>query len=177
MDAAEIIQLIERGAERFFRGLVQEVRSNLGTTYYRRLSNAEVARRMTVVYEGLESWLKVRDAAAVRKAGEELGKLRFSESIPLGQVVLSLVLEEKYFCKYFADQNKPLDGEWPDVISEYFQRLIYSAAQGYETALAYSNRLASGNVPAEHHPHAEPPQPSQDDLEVSRAGEIGEVSG
>ncbi len=177
MDAAEIIQVIEQGAERFFNGLLQEVRSNLGTTYYRRLSNEEVARRMTVVYEGLESWLTAHNEAAVHNAGEDLGKRRFNESIPLGQVVLSLVLEEKYVRKYLADQNVLLDDEWSNVISEYFQRLIYSSAQGYETALAHSNRLALGNVPVEHPPHAELPQPPQDDLAVSRAGQIGEVSG
>jgi hypothetical protein len=176
MDAVEIIQVIESGAQQFFNGLLQEVRSNLGTTYYRRLSNEELARRMTVVYKGLENWLVGPNEAAVRRAGEDLGERRFSESIPLGQVVLSLVLEEKYLRKYFADQGVPIDEEWSKVISDYFRRLIYSTAQGYETALAYSNRLAQG-TPAEQPPQPPaPPQPSND-LEISRGGDIGEVSG
>ena len=93
MDAVEIIQIIESGAQQFFNGLLQEVRANLGTTHYRRLSNEELARRMTVVYKGLENWLVKRDEAAVRNSGEDLGKRRFGESIPIGQVVLSLLLE------------------------------------------------------------------------------------
>lgn len=179
MDAFEIIQFIESGAQQFFNGLLQEVRANLGTTYYRRLSNEELARRMTVVYKGLESWLVRRDAPTVHNAGEELGKRRFSESIPLGQVVLSLLLEEKYLRKYFADQGVPLEGEWSAAISDYFRRFIYGTAQGYETALAYSNRHAQGNVPVEHHPHEEAhPQPEQQgEPEISRGGDIGEVSG
>ena len=177
MDAAEIIQVIGRGAERFFNGLLQEMRSSLGTSYFRRLSNEEVAHRMTVVYKGLESWLTAHNEAAVHNAGKDIGKRRFNDSIPLGQVVLSLVIEERYVRKYFADQNVPLDDEWSNVISEYFQKLIYSSAQGYEAALAHSNRLALGNVPVKHPQHAEQPQPSQDDLAVSRGGQIGEVSG
>ena len=176
MDAVEIIQIIERGAQQFFNGLLQEVRANLGTTYYRRLSNEELTRRMTVVYKGLENWLVKLDTAAVQSAGEDLGKRRFSESIPLGQVVLSLILEEKYLRKYFADQGVSLEGEWSDVISDYFRRFIYSTAQGYETALAYSNRLAQG-VPVEHPPQPEAQPQTQNEPEISRGGDIGEVSG
>jgi hypothetical protein len=179
MDAVEIIQIIESGAQQFFNGLLQEVRSNLGTTYYRRLSNEELTHRMTVVYKGLEYWLIGRDEDALQRSGEDLGKLRFSERIPIGQVVLSLLLEENYLRKYIADQGVSLEGEWSSVISDYFRRLIYSAAQGYETVLAHSNRLAQGSVPEEHHPHHEAqPQPQgQGDPQISRGGDIGEVSG
>ena len=177
MDAVEIIQIIERGAQQYFNGLLQEVRSNLGTTYYRRLSNEELTHRMTVVYKGLENWLVGRNEVAVQSAGEDLGRLRFSESIPIGQVVLSLLLEEKYLRKYIADQGVSLEGEWSNVISDYFRRLIYSAAQGYETALAYSNRLAQGNVPVEHPPQPEAQPQPQGDMEISRGGDVGEVSG
>lgn len=179
MDAAEIIQIIERGAQAYFNGLLQEVRANLGTTYYRRLSNEELTHRMTVVYKGLENWLVKPDEVALQNAGVELGKLRFSESIPIGQVVLSLLLEEKYLRKYFADHGAALEGEWSMAVSDYFRRLIYAAAQGYETELAHSNRMALGNVPEEHHPHhvAQPQPEAPGDMEISRAGQIGEVSG
>lgn len=182
MDAAEIIQIIERGAQAYFNGLLQEVRANLGTTYYRRLSNEELTHRMTLVYKGLENWLVKPDEAAVQRAGEGLGKLRFNESIPIGQVVLSLLLEEKYLRKYFTDQGAALEGNWSTSVSDYFRRLIYAVAQGYEAELAHSNRMALGNVPVEHHPHHEPhpvlePEESPGDVQISRAGDIGEVSG
>ena len=177
MDAVEIIQIIESGAQRFFDGLLQEVRSHLGTTYYRRLSNEELARRMTVVYKGLENWLVGPNESAVQNAGHDLGKRRFSESIPLGQVVLSLILEEKYLRKYIADQGVSLEDEWSQVISDYFRRLIYSTAQGYETALAYSNRFSQGDVPVEHPPLKEAQPQPEGGPEISRGGDIGEVSG
>jgi len=178
MDAAEVIRVIETGAQQYFGGLLNEVRSNLGTTYYRRLSNEELTRRMTVVYKGLEDWLTSRDEAAVRAAGEDLGKRRFGEAVPLGQVVLSLILEEKYLRKYFADQGVLLEGEWSGVISDYFRTLIYHTAKGYEDALAYSNRLAQGGAaPTDESQQPGTQPPKEGEFEVSRGGEIGEVSG
>ena len=177
MDAAQIIEIMETGTRQYFNGLIQEVRSNLGTTHYRRLSNEELARRMAAVYRNLANWLTTREAAAVRSAGEDLGKRRFEEGIPLGQVVLSLILEEKYLRKYFADQGVPLEEEWSQMVSEYFQKMTYHTGQGYEVALAQSNRFAQG-APAAGEPQErkEPPQPDGD-LEISRGGEIGEVAG
>jgi hypothetical protein len=177
MDAADVIRIIETGAQQYFGGLLHEVRTNLGTTYYRRLSNEELTRRMTVVYKGLENWLTGRDESAVRSAGEDLGKRRFNESVPLGQVVLSLLLEEKYLGRYFSEKGVSL-GEWSDVISDYFQKLIYHTGRGYEAALAYSNRLAQGGTPpADESQQAGTQPPKEGEVEVSRGGEIGEVSG
>src|SRR3990167_10154974 len=105
MTAAEMIQIIEKGSAQYFSGLVQEVRSNLGTNHYRRLSEEELSRRITAVYLNLEHWIATRDEAAVRVAGETLGKRRFEEGIPLGQVVLALVLEENYLRKYLGNQG------------------------------------------------------------------------
>ncbi|MBF8305307.1 MAG: hypothetical protein HW398_495 [Acidobacteria bacterium] len=177
MDPAQIIQIMETGARQYFNGLIQEVRSNLGTTHYRRLSNEELARRMTAIYRNLANWLNTRDQSAVRAAGEGLGKSRFEEGIPLGQVVLSLILEEKYLRKYFADQGESLEEEWSQTVSEYFQKMTYYTAQGYEVALAQSNRFAQG-APAtgESQERTAPPQ-SDGDPQISRGGEIGEVAG
>jgi len=177
MDAAEIIQLMETGARQYFNGLIQEVRSNLGTTHYRKLSNDELARRMTAIYRNLAHWLNTRDPSAVRAAGEGLGKNRFEEGIPLGQVVLSLILEEKYLRKYFADQGVPLEGEWSQIVSEYFQKMIYYTGQGYEVALAQSNRFAQGVPAASEPPERQEPPQTENNQQISRGGEIGEVAG
>ena len=177
MDAAQIIEIMETGARQYFNGLIQEVRSNLGTTHYRKLSNNELARRMTAIYRNLANWLTTRDQAVVRSAGENLGKSRFEESIPLGQVVLSLILEEKYLRKYFADQGLPLEAEWGPVVSEYFQKMTYYTAQGYEVALAQSNRFAQGAPAAGEPPERKEPLKSDGDPQISRGGEIGEVAG
>ena len=178
MTAAEVIQIIESGAQQYFHGLIQEMRSNLGTSHYRRLSNEELSRRATVVYRNLERWIAGPDSSVVRSEGEELGKRRFEEGIPLGQVVLALILEENYLRKYLSDQGVPSEGEWADTISEFFQKMIYNTARGYEVALAQSNRLAQGAVtPAGKPPAREQvPQP-EDDMEISRGGAIGEVAG
>ena len=185
MNATEIIRIIEKGSEQYFSGLVEEVRSNLGTSHYRRLSNDELARRITAVYLNLEHWIATRDEAVVQSTGVDLGKRRFEEGIPLGQVVLALVLEENYLRKYLSNQGVPPEGEWGQTITEFFQKTMYSTAHGYEVALAHSNRLAQrAAVPAKP-PAAAPPKPvsrtedakAEGDVQISRGGQIGEFAG
>ena len=184
MTAAEMIQIIEKGSAQYFTGLIQEVRSNLGTNHYRRLSEEELSRRITAVYLNLEHWIATRDEAAVRVAGETLGKRRFEEGIPLGQVVLALVLEENYLRKYLSNQGVSPEGEWGQTITDFFQKMIYHTGHSYEVALAHSNRLAqratvaapSPSAPAKPVPRTEAPE-EEGDVQISRGGQIGESAG
>jgi len=185
MNAAEVIQIIEKGSAQYFSGLIQEVRSNLGTSHYRRLSDDELSRRITAVYLNLEHWIATRDDAAVRSTGGDLGKRRFDEGIPLGQVMLALVLEENYLRKYLSNQGVSPEGEWGHTITEFFQQMMYATAHGYEVALAHSNRLAQrAAVPAKP-PATVPPKPAsrtedsqaEGDVQISRGGQIGEFAG
>jgi len=99
----------------------------------------------------------------------------------LGQVVLALILEENYLRRYLGNQGVAAEGEWARVITEFFQKMIYSTARGYEVALAHSNRLAqrAGGPPG---PGGKPPAPepvpqAEGDIEISRGGQVGEVAG
>ena len=185
MTAAEMIQIIEKGSAQYFSGLIQEVRSNLGTNHYRRLSEDELARRITAVYLNLEHWIATRDDVAVRSTGEDLGKRRFDEGMPLGQVVLALVLEENYLRKYLSNQGVSPEGEWGQTITEFFQKMMYTTAHGYEVALARSNRLAQRATVAPTPPPVAPAKPlsrtdapeAEGDVQISRGGQIGEVAG
>ena len=185
MTAAEMIQIIEKGSAQYFTGLIQEVRSNLGTNHYRRLSEEELSRRITAVYLNLEHWIATRDEAAVRVAGETLGKLRFDEGIPLGQVMLALVLEENYLRKYLSNQGVLPEGEWGQTITEFFQKMMYTTAHGYEVALAHSNRLAQRAPVAPTPPQVAAAKPvsrteapkEEGDVQISRGGQIGEFAG
>ncbi|OFW34808.1 MAG: hypothetical protein A3J28_13245 [Acidobacteria bacterium RIFCSPLOWO2_12_FULL_60_22] len=183
MKAADIIQIIEKELPQYFSGLIQEVRTNLGTSHYRRLSDEELSRRIVAVYHHLEEWIAGREDSAIRIAGEDLGKRRFDEGVPLGQVVLALVLEEKYLSQFLSNAGVSLEGEWAQVIVEYFQKMIYHTARGYETALAQSNRLAQrATVPLKAPEPAKLPSRTkadkpESDMEISRGGEIGEVGG
>lgn len=185
MNAAELIRVMEQEAQPLVESLVGELRANLGTSHYRRLNEAAVFQRVHAVYQALALWLSSRDDAVLRSVGEELGKRRFEESTPLGQVVLALILTEGHLWKYLGSRAAQPEEEIRSVVTEFFQKMVYSAARGYEVALAISNRLAqrAGEVSKAPEPAAgkAPGQPAvpegEGEATISRGGQVGEFGG
>ena len=181
MKAQELIQFIEKEAHPLVNELMAELRTNLGTSHYRRLKDEELDRRVSTVYLHLREWLATKDELAIQKAGEELGQRRFAEGIPLGQVVMALILEEKRLVDFLRNSGVQADEALWHAITEFYQKTIYHTALGYEAALAKSNRLARRAVvsPAEAEPAAAKPEVGKEepDLEISRGGQVGEFGG
>lgn len=181
MNSADLIRTIEQDPRRLIGGMIGELRSNLGTSHYRRLSDEELFQRGYAVYHHLTEWLAFQDEAPVQTAGEDLGRRRFAEGIPLGQVILALILEEKRIWEFLGASLGPPDQDLRRAVQEFFQKTIYFTGHGYETALAESNRRARrAEVPAT--PAPKPPsraEPGDEEQgpEISRGGQIGEFGG
>ncbi|HEY7679357.1 MAG TPA: hypothetical protein VIC04_02485 [Terriglobia bacterium] len=180
MNRADLIRVIQQEARPLVEGLYGELRTNLGTSHYHRLSNEELFRRGQAVYQHLAEWLASRDETAIRRAGEELGRRRFAEGIPLGQVVLALILEEKHLWVYGGAGPAPEESLKLEV-AEFFGRTIYSTAHGFEEALAdsirRSGRTAVPAVPVERISQKPAPAQEKSDMQISRGGDVGELGG
>ena len=142
MNSTDVVRVIEREGRQLVGGLFGELKANLGTSYYRALGEDEFFERVYAVYQRLAQWLVSKDDAPIQSAGEESGKDRFSEGIPLGQVVLALLLTERHLWDYLNASSRQVDESLRDTIIEYFRKTVYSTARGYEAKLAESNRLA-----------------------------------
>lgn len=181
MNSADLVRVIQEEGRNLVESLFGEFRSNLGTSHYHRLSNEELFRRGYAVYQNLASWLKTQDAAAAHLAGEQLGKQRFAEGIPLGQVVLALILEEKHLWKYTINRGLEADEKLRMEVAEFFARAIYSTALGYEAALSESNRggqrTAVSSPAAGAGGSAPPSTAEQEEISPSRSGQVGEFGG
>ncbi|OFV95585.1 MAG: hypothetical protein A3H94_07450 [Acidobacteria bacterium RIFCSPLOWO2_02_FULL_60_20] len=181
MNATDLIRVIQEQAHPLVESLYGELRSNLGTSHYHRLSNEELFRRGHAVYQNLAAWLTARDAAAVHRAGVELGKKRFAEGIPLGQVVLALILEEKHLWEFTGATSSPADEKLRLEVAEFFARDIYSTALGYQESLADSNQRARRAVAPAKPPESPAPTPAateeRRDMSISRGGDVGELGG
>jgi hypothetical protein len=185
MNAAALVQEIEGKFQQLLRDMTAELKSNLGTSHYRRLSEEEVFRRASVVFEHMNQWLITRDESALRREGEALGKRRFTEGVPLGQVVLALILNEKYLWNLLGERAQQIEKDVRGAVTEFFQRHTYYTAKGYEVALAESNRLAKRAAEALPPPEAAAPKPpspkepakGESDMEISRGGQVGEFGG
>ena len=183
MNTGPLVKVIEKQPPELINALNAELQSNLGTSYYRRLSEEELLRRHSAVYAGLAQWLSSRDETALQKSGEDLGKRRFAEGIPLGQVVLTLILVEKHLWEFLDSSAEHVDPDVRRAGTEFFQKDAYFTARGYEESLAVSNRLAQ--AAPEHVSQVRAPMPppkkeaakAEPDLEISRGGQVGELGG
>jgi hypothetical protein len=176
MTAAELVRIVKEQERPMLEGLFGELRTNLGTSHYHRLSNEELFRRGAAVLSHLLEWLMDRDAAAVHRFSLELGRDRFTEGIPLGQVVLSFILGEKQIWQYTSGLGEKPEEPLRLDVAEFFARMIYSTALGYEESLAESQRKSRGTItPAG---PAAKVKPAQEDMPpMSRSGDIGEHGG
>ncbi|MBI4459833.1 MAG: hypothetical protein HY648_07220 [Acidobacteria bacterium] len=179
MNATDLMQLLQKQSPQLVSMLVPELKSNLGTSHYRRLTDVEMFQRLEMIYRDLIRWLESPNEPALRSAGEDSGKLRFAEGIPLGQTVLALVLAEKHFWRYLRSSGISLEENAESAVAEFFQKRIYHTSRGYEMALSESNRLARRAAEPEQKPAAAAPEPATEGTveQVSRGGQVGEHGG
>jgi hypothetical protein len=180
MDSASLIQIIQQDARPLVESLYAELRTNLGTSHYHRLSNEELFRRGQAVYQNLADWLASRDEAAVKSYGEDLGRRRFAENIPLGQVVLALILNENHLWDHVSSLKQPADETLRRHVADFFARTIYYTAHGYERQLAAGD-LGARTAAVLPQPAgvvaAKAPPIDTDGIEISRGGDVGELGG
>ncbi|MBI2817737.1 MAG: hypothetical protein HYX72_12440 [Acidobacteria bacterium] len=177
MNAAALAKVIQGNPCQLLDELNAELRSNLGTSHYHRLTEEELIKRHAATFQSLSEWLANRDVAVLRKNGEDLGRRRFREATPLGQVILVLILVEKHLCT-FLDGSHQVDPEARDAVTEFFQKFAYYTAKGYESELAASNtsvrRVAPGR---DEFLKKDAAKSAERDMEISRGGQVGEHGG
>jgi len=187
MDSVGVVRTIGENPLELINQLNGELKTNLGTSHYHRLSDDELIRRHSHIFRIMTQWLLSQSESELRKDGEELGDRRFHEGTPLGQVVLVLILVEKIFLKYMEASGHRLDDETRQSVEEFFQKAVYYTATGYEVALAVSNRMAK-KPSADQMPDAtatpdvragkSPARVTKEgDMEISRGGQVGEFGG
>lgn len=178
MSHAAFTQTLHQEMRLLVQSMFTELRANPGTSHYHRLSDDELLRRGQDVYQHLIDWLAGRDAALVRQAGTALGEKRFAEGIPLGQVVLAVLLEEKHLWKHPLAAQYSNDDDLHQAICEFFQQFIYWTARGFAAQLD-SGKTPPGRVippPPAQMPRKPAAQQPAGEL-VTRAGQIGEHGG
>jgi hypothetical protein len=187
MDSGGVVRTIGENPLELINRLNGELKANLGTSHYHRLSDEELIRRHSHIFRGLTQWLISQDEGELRKNGEDLGNRRFHEGTPLGQVVLVLILVERIFLEYLETSGQRIDEETRRSVEDFFQKTIYYTAKGYEVALAVSNRMTKKPA-AEQMPDATatpdvragkaPARVTKEgDMEISRGGQVGEFGG
>ena len=152
MLSGKLIHLIQSHHREIADRVIREIGRHPDLVHLRCLPEAELRDRGAVILEHLESWLVSERDEIVRKQ-EEIGKLRFQQSVPLHEVVIGLLLIKNKMLDYLEEQGNPRDSlglyaeeELEKRIGRFFDTLVVHSVRGYEAAWHHSVELAAATV-------------------------------
>jgi hypothetical protein len=144
MISTRLVAMIEDHAEPLTAGLVNDLRQHPRTSGYHRLAPLEVHNRAYDVYHNLGKWTTRGSESEIEATYSELGRRRYREGIPLSQVIFALVLTKNHLLEYvrtsgLSDSALDLyqELELLRMVSQFFDKAIYHAAQGFEQARGF----------------------------------------
>jgi hypothetical protein len=155
MLSTRLLHLIEDHWQTISSSVIQEIRSDPALRRIRALPETELREIGRTILRNLGHWLTApkRDQEIVADQYETIGRLRFSESIPLHECVRALQLVKGKTLDFACDQGfseSSIDmygaNELERRISAFFDYLIYHEVIGYESALRKSAHLPTEDI-------------------------------
>lgn len=149
---SKLVKLIEDHQEELTMRSYKELLSREETVRYRNVPEEILKERISDVYGRLVSWLnKERRSVDLKKYYVDLGKRRYTEGIPLSEVVIAFMLLKRHLWlfvmeKQFFDSTYECYQalELNNRVVLFFDRLIYFTALGYEEELAKAGHVKEG---------------------------------
>jgi len=137
----KLVRLIERHSEVLSRALAQQIRKSERTSDFRKIPPEELQLAATEVYRNLGDWLLEKTDRDIAGRFRAIGVERARTGIRLHQFIWALMLTRDHLwhflrCEAFADTVIELHGELElqESLSQFLDRAIYYAIQGYEEA-------------------------------------------
>jgi hypothetical protein len=136
----KVVELIQQNADSLTKRLMRDILGREETKSYRTLPERDLYWRVFDVYSRLDSWLsKDKEKGDIKRHYIELGKQRYHESIPLSDLVMTLLLIKRHLW-IFVMENQFFDSsfelsralELNNKVVLFFDRAIYFAVLGYE---------------------------------------------
>jgi len=195
MISQRLVRLVEQNAERLTNDLVAEVRRDPRTAAYHQMSDEDLHERALDLFRNLGRWLSSRTEFAVQTRYEAFGQRRRQEKIPFSQVLFALNTSKNMLLNFIrgaaaaeSASELPLEYDLSLSIAQFYDRAIYHAAAGYEQAARWAEAPVREpeSVPAWPAAEAAPRksvsreiavEAHDFEMEVSRAGDIGESGG
>ena len=137
--SGRLTTLVEAHADRLTRDTVNKLQSSQQTPSYRKLPYGELHFRVNEVYQNLGRWLWEKTDFVIQSWYNELGERRFTEGIPLSEVLWALTVTKQQLIDdldacTIADSAIELyrRQELDRLIGHFFDRAAYYTAVGYE---------------------------------------------
>jgi hypothetical protein len=190
MISQKLILQVQNCASKLTNDLVHTLQSSNRCPTYRTIPPDRLIDLKNDLYQNLGRWLSSRSRTAVETRYFKLGHERYMEGIPLSEVIFaqgvtkSMLLNFIDRCMLGNSEDLKLEHELVLAISEFFDEVTYWVSAGYEDAgrarLASPMPVEAARVQRNH--KLEPARAGfesagEEELAVSRGGDIGEASG
>lgn len=148
--AYRLVRLIENHSDELAQALLAKVQSSEKTTAFTRVPAAELRDRVYGIYNNLGDWLLGKTEADVEQRYRDIGTCRATQGVPFSQLVEAIVLTKDTLWEFLmkeaaADRPAEVFGELEmlQLLDQFFDRAIFFAALGYESAAAEISTAAA----------------------------------
>jgi hypothetical protein len=139
MFSYKFVRLIETHADTLAAGLEKKVMCSACTSSFRTLPSHELRQRVFEIYCHLGDWLLGKNQGDIEQRYREIGARRALQNIPLAEVIQAIVLTKENLWEFLkseamVDRTVEILGELEllQMLEQFFDRAIYSAAVGYQ---------------------------------------------
>lgn len=136
MPPTTLTALLEAQTEALTHEALQSVIMHARTPSFRAVPRGELSERIGSIYRSLGAWLGRRDDDALRAAFEDWGRTRFTQKIPISEVVYCVLLGKEQLRRQARDGGLADLHDVEASIGEFFDRALYYVVRGYEMQAA-----------------------------------------
>jgi hypothetical protein len=142
MHTYRLVRLIEAHSEQLAGSLLEKVQNSSSTRNYHKVPPDELKQRVYDIYQHLGEWLLGKRDVDIDRRYRAIGARRFHQNVPLHELIWAIVLTKENMWEFLKDtileSQEEVFGELEvlELIGQFFDHAIYSAAKGYEHELA-----------------------------------------
>jgi hypothetical protein len=142
MFSIRLVKLIEAHADKLSQGLMRSLEtSSRSSELLRKVPADELKSRVQEIYRNLGDWLLSKTESEIEERYTGLGMRRARQGVPFCQFMWAILLTKEYLWEHLESEGlleEPVEllGEMELLrnLERFFDRAIYFAAVGYESA-------------------------------------------
>jgi len=149
------VRLIEERSDALANGLLHKVQRSSRTEAYHNVPPDELKQRVYEIYRHLGEWLLDKSEADIEQRYTEIGTRRAHQGVPLSQLIWAIILTKENLWEFIVNESipdRPVEvfsrQELLQLLEQFFDRAIHSAAVGYEWAVERKPRTPNATSKA-----------------------------
>jgi hypothetical protein len=140
--AYRLVRLIETHSERLAQELTAKLQACEKTrAFFEKVPPDDFQQRVLDVYTHLGEWLLGKAEAEIEGRFTEIGKMRAVQGVVLSEMLWVMIQMKDHLCEFLKEEaapDRPVEAygelEMQQRLEQFFDRALYYAAVGYESA-------------------------------------------